>query len=120
MLAFEKRARQKGFELIIGIDEAGRGPLAGPVVASAVSLREFKFKSRISDSKKVLVVTKELFSYLIIIDIEKDFHSRKAIGDALKYIKNKAGYYKFQPEDINFTYDLIKNDIDNRSGRNVF
>ena len=53
MLAFEKRARQKGFELIIGIDEAGRGPLAGPVVASAVSLREFKFKSRISDSKKL-------------------------------------------------------------------
>ncbi len=70
-------------------------------------------EGRISDSKKVLVVAKELFSYLILIDVEKDFHSRKAIGDALKYGKNKAGDYKFQPEDISFTYDLIKNNVDN-------
>ena len=53
MRAFEKKALQKGFELVIGIDEAGRGPLAGPVVASAVSLRTFRFKTRISDSKKL-------------------------------------------------------------------
>ena len=37
---FEKRARKKGFSRIAGIDEAGRGPLAGPVVSAAVILPE--------------------------------------------------------------------------------
>lgn len=70
-------------------------------------------EGRISDSKRVLAVAKELFSYLVLIDIKNDFHSRKAIGDAVRYIKNKASYYKFQPEDISFTYDLLKNNVDN-------
>ena len=38
MIEFETTARGKGYNLIAGIDEAGRGPLAGPVVAAAVSL----------------------------------------------------------------------------------
>ena len=53
MLPLEKKARKDGFLVIIGIDEAGRGPLAGPVVASAVFLKEYKFKSKIADSKKI-------------------------------------------------------------------
>jgi ribonuclease HII len=35
------------------VDEAGRGPLAGPVVAAAVILKTFNFSSRIDDSKKL-------------------------------------------------------------------
>ncbi|HAO21081.1 MAG TPA: ribonuclease HII, partial [Desulfobacteraceae bacterium] len=35
---FEKDAWQKGFSRVAGIDEAGRGPLAGPVVSAAVIL----------------------------------------------------------------------------------
>ena len=38
MLLFEKEYYQKGFTAIAGIDEVGRGPLAGPVVAAAVIL----------------------------------------------------------------------------------
>ena len=33
---FEKRARRQGARLVAGVDEAGRGPLAGPVVVAAV------------------------------------------------------------------------------------
>lgn len=40
-------------KFIIGIDEAGRGPLAGPVVASAVSLKSHDFLNQIGDSKKI-------------------------------------------------------------------
>ena len=38
LLAFERSARENGFTIIAGVDEAGRGPLAGPVVAAAVIL----------------------------------------------------------------------------------
>ena len=44
---------RQGYQQIIGIDEAGRGPLAGPVVACAVLLKSFAFQSRIDDSKKL-------------------------------------------------------------------
>lgn len=40
LLQFETQCREKGFRLICGIDEAGRGPLAGPVCAGAVILPE--------------------------------------------------------------------------------
>jgi len=39
----ENALRVDGYEFVIGIDEAGRGPLAGPVVAGAVVLRNFQF-----------------------------------------------------------------------------
>ena len=38
MLEYETTARAKGYHAIAGVDEAGRGPLAGPVVAAAVML----------------------------------------------------------------------------------
>lgn len=53
MLQFERDAQERGFRLIVGIDEAGRGPLAGPVVASAVALKSFQFQNKIADSKEL-------------------------------------------------------------------
>jgi ribonuclease HII len=50
---YEDKLKVKGFDLIVGVDEAGRGPLAGPVVASAVLLKSRIFKNRIDDSKKL-------------------------------------------------------------------
>ena len=38
MLAFERQHWQAGYVLLAGVDEAGRGPLAGPVVAAAVAI----------------------------------------------------------------------------------
>lgn len=50
---FEKKAVEKGFTVIAGIDEAGRGPLAGPVVAAAVILPENFRVAKMADSKQL-------------------------------------------------------------------
>ena len=50
---FEKKAFNKGFSRIAGIDEAGRGPLAGPVVSAAVIIPISLQIPGISDSKKL-------------------------------------------------------------------
>jgi len=53
MLYHENKARKEGFKFIAGVDEVGRGPLAGPVVACAVLLKDKRFKARIADSKEL-------------------------------------------------------------------
>lgn len=53
MLYYEKKAKRQGYSFIIGVDEVGRGPLAGPVVAAAVKLNTTRFANRIDDSKKL-------------------------------------------------------------------
>ena len=50
---FEKEYFEKGYNLIAGIDEAGRGPLAGPVVAAAVILPKGCLIEGVNDSKKL-------------------------------------------------------------------
>ena len=50
---FEKEAYEKGYKCIAGIDEAGRGPLAGPVVAAAVILPKDALIEGVNDSKKL-------------------------------------------------------------------
>ncbi len=49
----EARARERGFSRIAGVDEAGRGPLAGPVVAAAVVLPGDFSVAGVTDSKKL-------------------------------------------------------------------
>ncbi|MDO8525662.1 MAG: ribonuclease HII [Candidatus Omnitrophota bacterium] len=49
----EKRLNSLGHSLVAGVDEAGRGPLAGPVVAGAVILKDFGFTCEINDSKQL-------------------------------------------------------------------
>ena len=52
-LFFEAMARRQGYQAIAGIDEAGRGPLAGPVVAAAVILPEYFELPGLNDSKQL-------------------------------------------------------------------
>lgn len=64
MFYLEKRIIKKNrFELIAGVDEAGRGPLAGPVVVAAVILkpecRNKPFLNKIEDSKKLTLKQRE-------------------------------------------------------------
>ena len=53
LLKYEKELYKEGYELIAGTDEAGRGPLCGPVVAAAVILpKNYKLEG-LNDSKQL-------------------------------------------------------------------
>ena len=59
MQKYERSAKQKGYRMIAGIDEVGRGPLAGPVVAAAVILPEGMEDIGLDDSKKLSAKKRE-------------------------------------------------------------
>lgn len=68
-LALERAARRNGFDIVCGVDEAGRGPWAGPVVAGAVVLDAVgpsaRLRAELDDSKKLKPVARaELFEAL--------------------------------------------------------
>ena len=58
---YERELHQQGFTLIAGIDEVGRGPLAGPVVAAAVILPHDFYLAGLNDSKKITEARREDF-----------------------------------------------------------
>ena len=62
----EKELHEKGFKNICGIDEAGRGPLAGPVVVAGVIMPENSMIEGVNDSKKVSEKKRELLYDKII------------------------------------------------------
>ncbi len=67
MSIYEKHAYTQGFRYVAGIDEAGRGPLAGPVVASCVMLPEGCMIEGVNDSKKLSPAQRERL-YKIIVE----------------------------------------------------
>lgn len=58
-LKHERRAMRRGATVVAGVDEAGRGPLAGPVVVSAVVLNHKKVPKGLNDSKKLTAEERE-------------------------------------------------------------
>lgn len=64
-LKYENELLAKGYKYICGVDEAGRGPLAGPVCAAAVILPENKIIEGVNDSKKLSEKKRELLFDII-------------------------------------------------------
>jgi len=64
-LSFEHEAYRQGYRLIAGIDEAGRGSLAGPVVAAAVILPPGLIIDGVNDSKKLTPARREVLYHVI-------------------------------------------------------
>ncbi len=67
MLSEEVLLINKGFKAVAGVDEAGRGPLAGPVIAAAVILKPGVLINSLNDSKQLSAQTREyLFEQVIL------------------------------------------------------
>ena len=73
-LNFERKLWKEGFKNVVGLDEAGRGALAGPVVAAAVMINPKKIKnlklkrSKIRDSKELSPKEREIFFEVLLKD----------------------------------------------------
>jgi ribonuclease HII len=63
---YEKRARRRGAKFIAGVDEVGRGPLAGPVVAAAVVFEGKRPPKGLDDSKRLPPAERERLYELIL------------------------------------------------------
>jgi len=65
-LKYENEARTAGYSRILGVDEAGRGPMAGPLVVGGVIFPEDFYDERINDSKKLTEKKREaLYDFII-------------------------------------------------------
>ncbi len=108
LLAYEKKLNKEGYTLIAGVDEAGRGPLVGPVVAGAVILPQNYKLEGLNDSKQLSEKKRNLFYDIIkrdaisvgvgivsakeIDEINILEASRKAMNIALDNLEYKPEY----------------------------
>jgi len=66
LFLFDQDLRKTGHQILVGVDEAGRGPWAGPVVAAAVALPPDAYLPSLNDSKKLSPHTREkLFAEIL-------------------------------------------------------
>jgi ribonuclease HII len=97
MSVYERKLREKGCQWIAGVDEAGRGPLAGPVVAAAVILPEHFYLPGINDSKKLTEQMREKFFNRIMeeaVSVGIGFVSAKEIDNINIYEASKLAMIK--------------------------
>jgi len=88
MYIIEKRLLRQGLKSIAGVDEAGRGPLAGPVVAAAVILPRHRIIDGINDSKKLSPKKRKKIYHEILI------HSKVGVGIIGEKIIDKINIYE--------------------------
>lgn len=109
LLAYEKELYKKGIKYIAGVDEVGRGPLIGPVVAAAVILPINYTLKGLTDSKKLSEKKRNLFYKIIEQDaisigigiINEDKIDEVNIYEATKLaMKDAINKLKIKPEHI--------------------
>lgn len=122
MKEFDDSFRNSSIRFIAGVDEAGRGPLAGPVIAAAVIFSSDVFIKEVNDSKKLsekkrdelfpLIIDKALcFAYDIVSN--KTIDEINILNASLLAMKNSVESLKIKPDlvliDGNKTFDSAVN-----------
>lgn len=109
ILRYEKELWKKGIQFVAGIDEAGRGPLAGPVVAAAVIFPKDVFISGVDDSKKLTPVQREELFKIIQNEAiaaatgvvsEKEIDRINIFQASFKAMRMAIGRLSVQPEHL--------------------
>ena len=122
MRVYENAAYEKGYEFVCGVDEAGRGPLCGPVVAAAVILPKDMHLEGVNDSKKLTEKKREKLYDDIMenalavgigmsdIDVIEEINilgaTKEAMKEAISNLSVKADYVLIDGnQDINIDID---------------
>ena len=120
---YEKELNNKGITLIAGVDEVGRGPLIGPVVAAAVILPENYKLDGLTDSKKLSEKKREQFFEIIkkeAIAIGVGIISEKRIDEINIYEATKEAMYEainnLNPKPSHVLIDAMKLDLMREDG----
>ena len=104
---YEESARAEGFEIICGVDEAGRGPLAGPVCAAAVILPKGLEIEGLNDSKKLTdkrrrelydVICEEAVAYGIAFASEKEIDEINILQATFLAMKRAVEQLSVRPD----------------------
>lgn len=120
MTQYEQQHWQQGQYLIAGIDEAGRGPLAGPVVAACVIMPSDDLILGIDDSKKISEKRREILYDIIIekaVDYSVSVIDNKVIDEinilnaARMAFENALNGLKARPEHVYTDAMAIKTDV---------
>lgn len=94
---FERKLHDEGYTLIAGVDEVGRGPLAGPVAATAIIMPKDCYIEGVTDSKKVSPKKrKELKNQILekAIAVSTIFINEKIIDEVNIYEATKLAMYQ--------------------------
>ena len=107
LFKFEKKYISEGYQNIVGIDEAGRGPLAGPVVAVALNWGDKPLIDGVNDSKKISEKKREIYFNQIIgkakdigigIVEEKEIDKINILQATYLAMKKAIGNLKIKPD----------------------
>lgn len=94
---YERKLFNEGYEYLVGIDEVGRGPLAGPVVATAIIMPKDCYIEGVTDSKKVSPKKRKELKKLILekaLDVSTIFIDEKVIDEVNIYEATKIAMYE--------------------------
>ena len=106
---YENKLYENGLKYIAGIDEAGRGPLAGPVVVGVVIMKPDSFIEGVNDSKKVSEskreklyekITEEAIAWSTGIISEKEIDKINILNATKKALEQALDNLKVKPERI--------------------
>lgn len=116
---FDKQFYLEGYDIVAGVDEAGRGPLAGPVYAAAVILPKDFYIPEINDSKKLSekkreklfpIITENALAYEIVSVNSDTIDEINILNATLLAMKKAVTSLKIKPDltivDGNITKDL--------------
>ena len=104
---YENKLHEQGIQFIAGIDEAGRGPLAGPVVVGAVIMKPDSFIEGVNDSKKISEskreklyeqITEEAVAWSVGIVTEKEIDELNILNATKKALEKAIEGLKVKPE----------------------
>lgn len=106
-LLFENECINNGYNTVCGVDEAGRGPLAGPVFAASVILPNNIIIDGINDSKKISekkreklfeIIKEKALSYSIAYSTEKEIDELNILNATLLAMKRAIDGLKIKPD----------------------